>query len=70
MLLQPATAWGEKAYGLKPTDDYTFFPKDPQKGQKVDLRVSAETLRLLQLQRNIRQDNARAGRKRRWWPRR
>lgn len=56
--ISPHSLWGEKAYGLKPTDDYRFA-EPPSKGQPAQLSVSDETLRLLVLQRNIRKDNAR-----------
>ncbi len=64
VVIEPGTIWGEKAYGLKPEDDYRFDPPAPSKGTVVQLHVSDEALRLLRLQRNIRKDNARAHRPR------
>ena len=54
VVIKPGTTWGETAYGLKPTDDFTFSPRAPDKGDAVDLVVSDETYRLLVLQRERR----------------
>lgn len=64
VVIEPLSVWGERAYGLKQTDDYRFSKPSPSQGDRVDLVVSDETFRLLTLQRNIRKDNARAGRRR------
>jgi hypothetical protein len=58
VVIDPGTLWGEKPYGLKPTDDFTFRPPSPAKGEQLSVVVSDETYRLLVLQRERRRQMA------------
>ena len=58
VLIDPGTLWGEKAYGLKPTDDFTFQPRSPSKGDRLSVVLSDEAYRLLVLQRERRRQMA------------
>jgi hypothetical protein len=58
VVIDPGTVWGEKAYGLKPTDDFTFRPPSPSEEDRLSVVVSDETYRLLVLQRERRRQMA------------
>ena len=49
-------AWGLRAYGLSRDqgDHYEFWPKTPEKGQRVKLEIGHDTLGRLKRQRMIR----------------
>lgn len=74
VIIEPGSLWGEKPYGLAPTDDFMFQPRGPDKGDHLAVVVSDDVYRLLVLQRERRKQAASTTRRKRRvrppWPRR